>query len=305
MQQILLENAYESWKSAVQSHDKILQGFSTLRYQKAFVASLHNAVELFMKQLMLNSGNHDVALVRRIKSVNDAQLAMRYMQATDLNAFFKSLTVEELDNFQSVEFNQLINKHKKLFRTAMMKDTLKRELFLIQQLRNNETHFYINANDYLSENNFVLLHNFMIEFFQIAMKLKLFPRAMLKFEDMTYGLSAEENVMEFNRQKLSTFSYADSLKGNTLFKEMLVILQSNDESKYAYYGTNNYELAECIVSDNPQYKNSMDDIFTILQLMSKYGLFEICTESETVELDDGHSYNNREDFLIFHFDEWI
>ena len=300
MKQILLDNAYVSWKSAVINHDKIMQGFSALQYQKAFVASLHNSVELFMKQLMLNSGDHDVASVRRIKTINDAQLVMDYMQATDLNAFFKTLNADRLDVFQSIDFKMLIGKHKKLFGTAMRKDSLESELSLIQRLRNNETHFYINEKDYLSENDFIVLHNFMIDFFQLAMRLKLFPRAMLKFEEMTYSLKAEERSMEFNRESITSFSYVDALKENALFGDIVAILQGDDGAEYASYGNNNYELAECIVFRNPQYKNSIEDVFSILQMMSKYGLFEVSTESEEVEVEEGQIYNSREDSFIFH-----
>ena len=60
MKQILLDNAYEAWKNAILYHDKIKKGYSTLEYQKGFVSSLHNAVELFLKQIMLNNNDHDV-----------------------------------------------------------------------------------------------------------------------------------------------------------------------------------------------------------------------------------------------------
>lgn len=35
--------------------DYILEGKATLEYRKHFVSALHNAVELFVKQLMLNN----------------------------------------------------------------------------------------------------------------------------------------------------------------------------------------------------------------------------------------------------------
>lgn len=225
MKQILLDNAYESWKNAIYNHDKIVQGFVSLKYQKAFVVSLHNAVELFLKQIMLDAGNHDVASLREIKDIKDAQLAERYMQARDLNNFFKSLSETELDNFRTVEFHKLIENHKRIIGSAMEKETLKSELKLIQRLRNNETHFYIDSNNYLKEEEFVMLHNFMIVFFEIALKLKLFPRAILKLSDMTYGLSDEEVAMEFRPPKLSEISFVNALKKNTLYRELVIILQ--------------------------------------------------------------------------------
>lgn len=60
MRQILIDNALESWKSAISYANDIVNGTATLEYRKHFVASLHNAVELFIKQRMLDVGEHDV-----------------------------------------------------------------------------------------------------------------------------------------------------------------------------------------------------------------------------------------------------
>lgn len=65
--QILLNNAYEAWKSAIYYHDRIEKGFTTLEFQKGFVSSLHNSVELFLKQIMLDNKDHDVATLRYLR----------------------------------------------------------------------------------------------------------------------------------------------------------------------------------------------------------------------------------------------
>lgn len=49
--QILQNNALEAWAMAVRYCDYILEGKATLEYRKHFVSALHNAVELFVKQL--------------------------------------------------------------------------------------------------------------------------------------------------------------------------------------------------------------------------------------------------------------
>ena len=49
--QILQNNALEAWAMAVRYCDYILEGKVTLEYRKHFVSALHNAVELFVKQL--------------------------------------------------------------------------------------------------------------------------------------------------------------------------------------------------------------------------------------------------------------
>ena len=114
MKQILLENAYEAWKNAISYHDKIQNGYSSLEYQKGFVSSLHNAVELFLKQIMLNNNDYTVARVGNVKSLNDAKLQLDYYNANDLNLYFSTLPSLELDKFYSIEFSHLIDKAKKL-----------------------------------------------------------------------------------------------------------------------------------------------------------------------------------------------
>lgn len=85
-------------------------------------------------------------------------------------------------------------------------------------------------------------------------------------------------------------------------KHYYYIIRGDDKKEYANCGDNNYELAECVVFHNPQYKDNIDDVFTILQLMSKYKLFEVHTDVEEVVLDDGKVYQNIEYSFIFHTD---
>lgn len=64
MKHILQDNALESWAMAIKYSNFILNGKATLQYRKQFVSSLHNAVELFIKQLMLDNNDHRVCSVR-------------------------------------------------------------------------------------------------------------------------------------------------------------------------------------------------------------------------------------------------
>ena len=152
MKQILLENAYEAWKNAISYHDKIQNGYSSLEYQKGFVSSLHNSVELFLKQIMLNKNDHEVAWIGKVKSKEDAQLQLDYYNSKDLNEFFSNLSSCKLNKFYSIEFGNLINK---IYNLITINETDKNDfttaLKSLQSLRNNETHFYINENNYLSD----------------------------------------------------------------------------------------------------------------------------------------------------------
>jgi hypothetical protein len=61
LKHILRNNALESWSMAIRYCNTILDGRATLEYRKHFVSSLHNAVELFVKQRMLDINDYRVA----------------------------------------------------------------------------------------------------------------------------------------------------------------------------------------------------------------------------------------------------
>ena len=91
MRKILLDNAYESWSSAIEYHDYIKQGYATIKYKKQFVSSLHNAVELFLKQILLDKNDHDVAEIKKVKNADMANLRAEYYASHNLNQFFEDL----------------------------------------------------------------------------------------------------------------------------------------------------------------------------------------------------------------------
>ena len=168
MKPILMDNAFEAWVAAIRYCNDIKDGKATLQYQKNFVSSLHNAVELIMKQMLLNNNDHRVAKVRNLENEDDAKLLLDYFKATDLNRFFNTLSDDILSKFSTIQFNKLISLHTTVFgRSLKPGESLKTELKLLQRLRNNETHFIIHQGGFLSEEDFCILHNFMIRFYKI------------------------------------------------------------------------------------------------------------------------------------------
>ena len=194
MKRILLENAYEAWASAIEYCDAIAQGMATLSYQKKFVSSLHNAVELFFKQLLIDQGDHSVASMRSVKDKKDARLYLDYMESTDLNRFFGGLTNAEVDKFASLEFKTIIEKFKKVALKDGQEVEIKSDLKRLQELRNNETHFMISGTSFLTEDDFIILHNFMIRFYQIIKGQKLVPFGV-KLGTRIKGLYLSENLL--------------------------------------------------------------------------------------------------------------
>ena len=102
MKKILLDNALESWSIAVKYCKYIKNGMVTLHYQKTFVSSLHNSVELFLKQIMIDNNDHNVASLFEVENEADATLQLEYYKSKELNRFFKELNDKKRYKFRSI-----------------------------------------------------------------------------------------------------------------------------------------------------------------------------------------------------------
>ncbi len=138
MKKILLENALESWASAIYYCDEIIAGKATLSNKKHFVNSLQNAIELFVKQQMLNVTDYRVAVVKNCDS--NGQPLKDYLSSTDLNQYFCDIRTTDMDKFISISFNEIIVIQKQLFSGFYIgKGThITAELKTLKKLRNND-----------------------------------------------------------------------------------------------------------------------------------------------------------------------
>ena len=291
MKQILLDNAYEAWKSAITFHNKIATGFSTLEYQKGFVASLHNATELFLKQIMLNENNHEVARMKHIKSVDDAKLQLKFFQADNLNHFFANLSAEQVNSFLSIGFEELRGIVFKLIQiNEQNKESITAALKILQRLRNEETHFYINKNEYLTENDFCALHNYMILFYD-AITPPVLNHIEADFSDtLVYKLTSQYKIMELSFTHWNSFSYKNALCANTMAREVAKYLGGENGAQYAaiLHGTqDSYLLAEKIIDIEGLDKRKTMDYFSIVSLLVKEHLITPKREDEEVISDEG------------------
>ena len=302
MKQILLDNAYEAWKNAISYHDRIKNGYSSLEYQKGFVSSLHNAVELFLKQIMLNNNDHDVAWIGKVKSKKDAQLQLDYYNATDLNAYFSQLSSDDLNKYISIEYSKLIDKVNRLISVDDKdKSDFKAALNKLKELRNNETHFYINENSYLLEDDFCKLHNFMIVFYN-AIVPKIFNKyTIIDFSDpQKYNLISQYKIMEILFTPLTAFSYVDALKSNKTVQKIKTFLSGEHSDEYAQYSIDDhFVLAVKIMKTEGIVASNVGDYIALLGLMIKYKLFWIEKNEEPIELDNGEQAVNREYTIKF------
>lgn len=177
---ILEDNALEAWAKAIEDCIDIRKGKVTLGYRKNFVGHLHNAVELFVKQRMLNAGDHRVASVKNLNNPEGRPLR-EYYARDDLNDYFKDLDSETRGKFYSAEFNMLQKYSKELFIDFFQKNSGSQEqyskaLSILAHLRNCETHFYIDKESFLCDDEFRQLHDFMIIFYKILVWYELLPK---------------------------------------------------------------------------------------------------------------------------------
>ena len=286
MHPILMANAFEAWTAAVRYCNDIKSGKATLQYQKNFVSSLHNAVELIMKQMLLNNNDHSVAEIRKPKTEADVKLLLSYLQAKDLNHFFDSISDDELSKFYTIQFNELISSHKKIFGISLdPKESLKTELELLQKLRNNETHFMIRQNSFLSEDDFRTLHNFMVRFYKIIKKWN--PTNSDDLESSIflwwYWFCPDENdsAYEFEGELLQEFSYKSAVRNSKLAKDIAEILKS--DYPYGDPDFSSYAIAKDLTEACTGLSAQFEEVWTMVHTMQSLGMIDV----EDI-LDDEH-----------------
>ncbi len=276
MKPVLTENAFEAWAAAIRFCDDIKDGKATLQYQKNFVSSLHNAVELIMKQMLLNNSDHRVAEIRKPKSETDAKLLLAYFKATDLNTFFDSLTNDEFSKFNTIQFNELISLHQKLFgKSLSSRESLKPELKLLQQLRNNETHFMIRQGSFLSEEDFCVLHNFMIRFYKIMETWCPNNKDDIELYILPYWGDpvGADSVYGFNREPLETFSYESAVKNSTLAKKIATLL--NGDYLYGAPDFSPYTISKDLIMEHGELSTQFDEIWAMVYMMQYYKIIVV------------------------------
>lgn len=269
MKKILLENALESWASAIYYCDEIIAGKATLANKKHFVNSLQNAIELFVKQQMLNVTDYRVAEVKHCDS--NGQPLKDYLSSTDLNQYFCNISTTDRDKFVSISFNDIIVIQKELFSEFYGdKGTyIINELKTLKKLRNNETHFYISDIDFMSDKEFQDLHNMMIVFYEILQEYDLLP-----YWGEAY---AEYKKFKFNRKSLTNFSYERQLKNSAFVKS----LKENIEKELFFnnYRNESYSITEDIVYCSDKYSESdFNEIWAYIEMLMKYNMFNKKTQ---------------------------
>lgn len=277
--QILQNNAIEAWAMAVRYCDYILEGKATLEYRKHFVSVLHNSVELFVKQLMLNNTDYRVTQLK--KGCNpDGQPARDFYNSKDLNAYFSSLDEQTMRKFFSMEFNKMIDITNDLFSEYYAKNgetSVKGALSLLNKLRNSEMHFFIDKNTFLLEKEFQQLHNFMIEFYNILHFYSLLP-FWGRFE------RRECAKLQFDRQTLFDFTYRNAVENTEFVKNLKEQLEG--EIFPARVGCSAFDIADSIAGVINEYQGNMfDDLWIYVEMMLENNILTYHDEAEEYEIE--------------------
>lgn len=283
---------------AIKYCNAILDGKATLEYRKHFVSTLHNAVELFVKQRMLDINDYRVVEIKNGISP-DGQPAKSFYNAGDLNTYFGNLDSEKMKPFFSVEFSKIIKYSKDLFKEyfeetgnkSVVCDALK----ILTNLRNNEMHFYIDKDTFLCEEEFQKLHNFMIDFYKILQHYSLLPY----WGDPGRG---EFSRINFSNSKLENFTYKNALKKASFVKTL--IMEINDNVFPAIEGSA-YGIAESIaIVLNEKYGgDNFSDLWTYIEMLIDYGMLTYSDEVEEYDYEDNdnlvHGYNVYRNFFLY------
>lgn len=302
-EQILLDNAAESWLEAIKYADLIANdGLATLGNKKHFIASLQNAIELFLKQVMINNRDYRVVSSKIIDVNGDGMRSL--LEAVDLNLYFGSLNSEEVW-FKTIQMSELIGFAKKrndYFLKKFFKEvnSVSKTKFLeilqeLNELRNEETHFFINSTTFLTDNQFAKLYNFMIEFTDFFRYYRL----------LDFGFSgelmseSEQNWLLFKRSRLDLLAF--SYKKQFLKNKKFVILKECLTGNVIPDVDDCYSLATEFYNFIQAENFCFEEIYTYTFLIKEFELLNYQVETDIFLEEDGEK---REfNYYVMNFNE--
>ena len=237
-----------------------------------------------MKQMLLNNNDHRIAEVRNPENEADAQLLLDYFKATDLNSFFYSLSDGELSKFSTIQFNKLISMHTKIFGSSLKPgETLTKELKLLHQLRNNETHFMIRQGSFLSEDDFRELHNFMVRFYKIIKTWNPVNRDDLEASIFLwwywYSPDEDDSMYEFECEPLQDFSYESAVRNSKLAKAIAEILKDIHQCGVPNFSP--YDIAFDLIHGYPGLSAQFDEVWAMVYMMQSFKIIDVDTIEDT------------------------
>ena len=184
--------------------------------------------------------------------------------------------------------NELISLHKKLFgRSLAQGESLKTELELLQKLRNNETHFLIRQGSFLSEEDFCVLHNFMIRFYKIMETWCPIDKDDYELYILPYWGDpiGADSIYGFNREPLQSFSYETAVKNSKLAKKIAELL--NGDYLYGAPDFSPYTITKDLIEQHMELSSQFDEIWSMVYMMQ---CLEMISVDEILDDEQGRVY---------------
>jgi hypothetical protein len=221
------------------NHNNMLDGLIDLTARKEFVSSLQNVIELIFKQYLIDRNDHSLATWRTHQTHQRAL----FESESDLNSYLVT-DPTRANSIYTIKFSNLIEKIYQLIKPS--NSTFNRGgLHILNKLRNEETHFYID-NSYLTFSQFQDLRKLIKDVYDFLER------------DAFLGFFGDPSVT--NKDSLKHFNYS-SLTCNS-YNEL--VLNSN---------TNNAILEHLNDKNNPDNLglrvdyHGNDNIFSIAYQM--------------------------------------
>lgn len=302
MERFLKEHIDYAWIDMMRNHNEILDGITDLSARKEFVSSLQNVIELIFKQYMLDRNDHRVLswnpskvkkfwqkiLNRNIETRGRKQIA--FESISDLNTYFVNNPSKA--NAKTIGFSNLIDIIDNMIKQRNSQFD-KNNLILLRNLRNNETHFYID-DAYLTFLEFkklrVLIKD-IYDFIERDMFLGFFGNP---------GNRSKESLKYFDNSTLTASSYKDLVINADTNIEILSHLDdyndpNSDGLRVDYAGNDNIFSISCNLYDMDERKDAFDipvkitqyELYRRLSLLKKFDKIHITDDRD--EYDDGYS----------------
>ncbi|MCL2507745.1 MAG: hypothetical protein FWF05_01070 [Oscillospiraceae bacterium] len=192
---ILLDNAFETWVLAKKNCEDILDGNPSLQVKKIFVHTLYDAIELLLKQIMIDQTMYSVRSIVLPENGETAELISRtieirnYLSSGELNEYFKNLKSDndcykktkqedKIVHLHTMGFTQLTDNFGKIIAfnvdsswTKKDKEewvkAMKQSLCKLREIRNDETLFLADADSFFEIDDFKNILGLMIQFEKI------------------------------------------------------------------------------------------------------------------------------------------
>lgn len=278
----LLNHIRIAWTEVVQNERDLYDGLVNIAAQKRFISSLHNAIEITYKQYMINKNDHEILREKKSFLKKVFRIKTKFEKQEDLNMYFNSLSIDDLNKLYTIEFSRLIKKiHKDIKNRKNI--SIKKSLKLLNKLRNQETHFNLNSTELMSFCEYKEIYDMMcilFEFFE---------------ENMLFGYFGEcNNEMPYVLKKhlINECSYSDLVKQSKTNNKIIAQLGINYNHDFPSSYVIEYVEKSDVFAICKKFYDKQDDISLQISYQMKFNEFyqriELMLNNNVIEIvDDG------------------